>query len=121
MADLVRDHIGLGEFARLAAAAAEARLHIVEERGVEIDALVGRAIKRTHRRLREAAAALLAAAIEPQVRRAILPSRAGKNFAPGILGIAEHGGNEIAGVVARPAGAPGVRLDRAAGNASRCR
>ena len=51
MADLVRDHIGLRELAGLAAdvAAAEAGRDLIEERGVEIDLLVGRAIERPHR------------------------------------------------------------------------
>ena len=55
MADLVRDHIGLRELAGLAAAAAEARLELAEERGVEIDLAVVRAIERPHRALRHAA------------------------------------------------------------------
>ncbi len=40
MADLVRDHISLREFAGVARATMEARLDLFEERGVEIDALV---------------------------------------------------------------------------------
>ena len=58
MADLVRDHVGLRELARLAAdvAAAESGRDLIEERGVEIDLLVGRAIERPHGGLRRAAA-----------------------------------------------------------------
>ena len=41
MADLVRDHIGLGEIARRL----EALRQFVEEFGVEIDLLVGRAVE----------------------------------------------------------------------------
>src|SRR5437867_5294046 len=52
MTDLMRDHIGLREPARFAIAAAEARLDLPEERRVEIDLLVGRAIEWTHRALR---------------------------------------------------------------------
>ena len=59
MADLVGDHIGFRELAGIAArAGAELVLQIVEERRVEIDALIARAIERPHRRLREAATAL---------------------------------------------------------------
>src|SRR5450759_2714988 len=45
VADLVRNHIGLGEFASLAAATAKAHAHVAEERSVEINALVGRTIE----------------------------------------------------------------------------
>ncbi len=56
MADLVSDHVSLGELARLIArASAELRLKVAEERGVEIDTLIARAIERTHGRLREGA------------------------------------------------------------------
>ena len=54
MTDLVGDHVGLRELAGLAAGtAAELSLQIVEERGVEIDALIVRAIERAHGRPRE--------------------------------------------------------------------
>ncbi len=59
VADLVRDHIGLREFACLALATVEARLDLAKKRRVEIDAAVGRTIERSRRGLREAAAALL--------------------------------------------------------------
>ena len=103
MADFVRDHVGFGELAGLAAAAVKAHLHVAEERRVEIDALVARAVERTHRRLREAAAALLAAAIEPQRRRSVFLAADAEDLAPDIFGIAEHGGDELAGL---SAGAP---------------
>src|SRR3569832_666680 len=46
MAGLMRDDVGGGEIARrLAGAAAEARLDLAEESGVEEDGLVGRAIE----------------------------------------------------------------------------
>ena len=106
VADLMRDHIGLGELASLAGAAAEAHLHVAEERRVEINAPVVRAVERPHRGLRKAAAALLAAGIEPQPRRVVLPAAGPEYFAPGVLGIAEHGGDELAGPVARHAGPP---------------
>src|SRR5262245_4873562 len=53
MADLVRNHVGFGKFAGLAAAPTEADLHVAEEGGIEINAPVIRAIERAHRRLCE--------------------------------------------------------------------
>src|SRR5688572_3315702 len=50
--DLVRDDVGLRKVARRA----EAARQLVEEAQVDIDLLVGRAIERADRRLREAAA-----------------------------------------------------------------
>src|SRR5262245_14281337 len=58
MADLVRNHISLRKFAGLAAAPAEADLHVAKEGGIEINAPVVRAVERAHRRLRETAPAL---------------------------------------------------------------
>src|SRR5436305_6112710 len=57
MADLVRNHVSLGELAGLAAnvARTEAALEIREEAGVEIDLLVARAVKGAHRGLGESA------------------------------------------------------------------
>src|ERR1019366_5520612 len=72
--DLMRDHIGLREFAGVALATVKARLDLTKKRRVEIDAPVGRTIKRPHRRLREAAAALL----EPENSR----SRGGRYCCP---------------------------------------
>src|SRR5580698_951504 len=100
MADFVGDDIGLGELARLAVAAgAELGLHIVEERGVEINARVARAVERPHRRLRHAAAARLRAGIEAQLRRMIGPIVGGEDFTPGIFGAAEDQRDEAAGSV----------------------
>ena len=48
VADLVRDHIGIGEVA----AGPEAALHLLEEREVDVDGLVERAVERPHGRLR---------------------------------------------------------------------
>src|SRR5258708_21794337 len=56
MPDLVGDDVGLRELASLAAAAAEAVLQIVEERSVEINALILRAVEWSHGGLRETAA-----------------------------------------------------------------
>ena len=109
VADLVRDHIGLREFAGVAGATVKARLDLTKKRRVEIDAPVGRTIKRPHRRLREAAAALLRAGEQPQPRRAVLLAARPENFAPGVLGIAQHGCDELTHRVGRRAGAPAGR------------
>jgi hypothetical protein len=58
MTDLVGDHVSFGEFAGLAGAATEALLNVTEERGIEINASIVRAVERSHRRLREAATTL---------------------------------------------------------------
>lgn len=51
MADFMRDNIGISEIA-----AAAHLLHLLEEGSIEIDPLIGRAIKGAHRRLGRAAA-----------------------------------------------------------------
>ena len=51
VANFMRDHVGVGEIAT----AAEFALHVTKERRVEINLLVGGAIKRPHCRLRCAA------------------------------------------------------------------
>src|SRR6185312_5029924 len=81
----------------------EADLHVAEERGVEIDAPVVRAVERAHRRLRLAAAARLAAGEEAQLRRPVGLAALLEHIAPDVLGVAEHGGDELAGPVARRA------------------
>jgi hypothetical protein len=106
VADLVRDHIGLREFARVALATAKACLDLTKKRRVEIDAPVGRAIKRSHRGLREAAAALLRTGEQPQARRPVLLSAGAEDFAPGILGIAQDSCDELTRLIGRRAGAP---------------
>src|SRR5579885_203021 len=106
MTDLVCDHVSFGKLAGLAAAAVKAHAHLLEKRGVEIDALVEWTIERPHSRLRKSAAALFAAAIEAQRRRTILPPLGGKNPAPHIFGVDEHSGDELTGRILRRAGPP---------------
>ena len=91
MARLVRDDVGLRELARPARAAAETRLYLAEKRGVEEDALVGRAVERPHRRLRHAAAAAIGGVAEQHDARAGIGLSAGlEDFAPAIVDLAEH-------------------------------
>ena len=62
--DLVRDDVGLREIA----GRAEAPLELVEEREVDVDALVGRAVEGSHRRRVEAAGRLHHVREQDQVR-----------------------------------------------------
>ena len=101
MAHLVGDDIGIGEIA----AATELALHVPEERRVEIDFSVVRAVERAHRRLRGSAR---------RFRRAVEQHEPGwleldallrrQDFAPHILVLPENGGHELADLVARGAG-----------------
>src|SRR5262249_4172993 len=113
VADLMRDHISLGEFAGVAVrAAAELVLQVVVECDVEIDALIVRAVERSHGRARETATALLGAAEQAQRWRMIGATAGSENFLPGVFGIAEHQRHELAGRIVRCAG--GNRRRRAA-------
>ncbi len=68
VADLMGDDIGLGEIA----GRSEAARQLVEEGGVDVDLLVGRAIEGPHRRLRRAAARLVVVGVGDQRRRLVL-------------------------------------------------
>jgi hypothetical protein len=101
MADLVGNHVGLGELAGVAVrTAAELVLQIVEERGIEVDALIARAVERSHGRLREGAWRRLGAREQAQLRRMIGAAVGGENFRPAVLGVAQHQGDKLAGRVA---------------------
>src|SRR5262245_12738153 len=92
MADFVRDHIGLRELARSAAdvAAAETRRDLIEERGVEVDLLIGRAVEWSHGALRySAATGLRRTAIENQHGRTIGSAILGEDLLPLLFGAAK--------------------------------
>ena len=101
VSDLVRDHVGLGELAALAAdlAAAETSLEVLEERGVEIDLPIVRTIERSHRGLREPARRARGAGEHDQRRRLIGLSGGGEDLFPLHFGASEHGGNELAHLI----------------------
>src|SRR4051794_21883206 len=110
MADLVRHHIGLRELAgaRARIAAAKAALEIAEEGCIEIDLLVGRAVKRAHRGLRHAA--LIGArrtGEHHERRRAVALAALLEHVFPDDLGRAEDARDELAHLVARRAGLAG--------------
>src|SRR5262245_54564008 len=75
VADLVRNHVGLGELAALASdiAAAETPLEILKERGIQIDLPINGTIERTHGGLGKAACRARGAG-EHDERRALVGS-----------------------------------------------
>src|SRR4051812_10727266 len=114
MADLMRHHIGLRELARARAciATVEAAFEIAEERGVEINLLVARAVERPHRGLRHPALVRAGRAGEHhQRRRAIALAVLLECVFPDDLGRSENARNKLAHLVARRASlAGGLRL-----------
>src|SRR5262249_45996469 len=87
-------------------AAAKARRDLIEERGVEVDLLIGRAVERSHGALRgPAATGVRRAAIENQHRCAVDLAVLGEDLLPLQFGAAEHLAHEAAHIVLRGAGA----------------
>src|SRR5690606_11801174 len=83
MACFMRDDIGGGELAGVAGAAAETRLNLTEESGVEEYLSVRRTIERPHRRLRHAAATAVGGVLEQHdARTGILLAAGRKYFVP---------------------------------------
>src|SRR5262245_44502825 len=101
MTDLVGDHISFGEFAGFAGAATEALLNITEERGIEINASIVRAVERSHRRLREAATTLDHTRVKTKTRHAVPLPALLENFLPSVLCVPEYGGDKIAHLITR--------------------
>ncbi len=95
MADLMRDHIGLGEIARHV----ESVLQLLVERQVDIDLLVVGAIERPHGRRARAAGRANAAGIEHQLRVLVALAVALEDIGPHVLGVAKHDGDELLEVV----------------------
>src|SRR5262249_30347969 len=116
MTNFVGDHVGLGELASFVArTGAELVLQIVEERGVEIDARVARAIERAHGGAGERAGRRLGTGKQSQFRRMISPPGGRKDFRPLIFGLAQYGGDELPGGIVGRAGVyirSGARLLR---------
>src|SRR6516162_1165757 len=97
MADLVRDHIGLGELAALAPdiAATETPLEILKECGVEIDLLVVRTVERTHGRLGKPACRARGAREHDERRRLVSFPSLRKDLLPLDFRASEHGRYEL--------------------------
>ena len=87
VADLVSDHVSLGEFAR----SAEPSLHFVEKAEVEINLFVAGTVKRAGSGLREAAGGIDATAIEDEFCVAIIRN----DLCPRVLHIVENERNEL--------------------------
>src|SRR5215471_7248815 len=105
MSDLMRDDVGFRKSARARVrAGAEFALHILEESGVEIYALIARAVKRAHGRAGESARGRLGTREQAQFRRVIGPAAGGKDLAPAVLGVAQHQRDERAGGIVCRAG-----------------
>ena len=109
VADLMRDDIGLGEVARRAEALAE----LLEEAGVEVHALVRRAVEGPHCGLGRTAARRRIALVEVDRGRAVGGALFLEDPAPGLLGRGHHPAREqlrlgIAGDVVAAAGDPAL-------------
>ncbi len=112
MAGLMRDDVGGGEVAGgLAGAAAEARLDLAEETGVEEDGTIRRTVERPHRRLCPAAAAAIGDVAEQHDLRTGVGLAAGlEDLAPAVVDLAEDAGDHAAHLVGRRAALGGGRL-----------
>ena len=86
MADLVRDHVRLGEIARRA----EALVELPEEREIEVDLVVRRAVERARRGRRRPAAALGSARERDDRGTRVLAVRFGEDPCPEILRVLAH-------------------------------
>src|SRR5262249_30891898 len=97
VADLVRDHIGLGELAALASdiAATETPLEILKECGVEIDLLVVRTVERTHGGLGKPACRARCAGEHDERRRLVSFPSLRKDLLPLDFRASEHGRYEL--------------------------
>src|SRR4029450_3049156 len=108
MADLVGDHVGARELTRRP----EALGQLLEERAVEIDALVPRAVERPDRVVVLAARGLDGAAEEDEARRLVLAALLLEDGAPCVLGVAQHARHEVLGRVGRSGRAAARRRGR---------
>ncbi len=95
MADLVRDHIGLGEVAWRA----EAVLQIVIEAEVDVHFPIERAVERSHGGLGHPAGGIDRAREQDEGRVPILPAHLLEQRCPGVLGVGEHDRHEIGELV----------------------
>ena len=98
MPDLVGDHVGTGEIARCP----ESPRQVFEERAVEIDPAVLRAVEGAHGRAGQAARGVHGSPEEHEPRRTVLTTHPLEERAPGVLRVAEDPGDEVLGLVAGP-------------------
>src|SRR5262245_25644500 len=104
MPDLVSDHVA----AREVSGSAEAALQLLEERLVQVDLAIARAVERPDRRAGEAARRIHAAPEEYEPGRLVLPPHLLADLPPGVFGIADDARDELLALVADPrrAGSP---------------
>src|ERR1700733_8557033 len=108
MTGFMGNDIGRGEFAGIARAAVKPGLDLAEESGVEKYLLVRRTIKRSHRRLRHAAASAIGGVAEQHDLRTDIGLSAGaEDFAPAIVDFTQDAGDHVAHLVGRRAGLGG--------------
>ena len=92
MAELVGEHVGLGEVARRA----ESRAQLAEEAEVEVDGLIGRAVERAGGGRRHATATRVDRAVEEDELRILVSLPAcGELLPPVLLHVVEDGADEL--------------------------
>src|SRR5262245_33983309 len=108
MANLVGNHIGLGEITR----SFEPLFQLAKERGVEINLLVHRTIKRPRRRLGKTARRLRRIGEQDQLRIAIFAPCSAEQVVPHVLRIGQHRADELLALVVDARFACRARLER---------
>src|SRR5262249_37538305 len=83
MTDFMRDHISAGKLSRCV----QLSLHILVKAEIDVHLFVPRTIKRTHRRIAEAARRFGAAVVEDQRRLAIFFAHLSEQIAPDGFGV----------------------------------
>src|SRR5262245_26319156 len=106
MPHLVGDHVGLRELAGFAAriTGAKASLEVLEERRVQVNLAIVRAVERPHRGLRGAAGRACRAREHDERRRLVLLAGLCEDLLPLSLGASEHGRDELPGLIGRRSG-----------------
>jgi hypothetical protein len=89
--DLVRQNVRL----RKITCCSKSAMKLVEECKVDVDPLVGRAVKRPHRRLTDSASRLRRVPEEHEASRLVLRIVARHDLSPGVLRVVEHERNEL--------------------------
>src|SRR6266446_7423752 len=105
MPGFMGDDVGCGELAGIARTAVKPSLDLTEKSGIEKNRLVRRAVERSHRRLRHAAAPAIGRVAKQHDFRTRIGLPAGlEDFAPAIVDLAEDAGDHAAHLVGRRTG-----------------
>src|SRR5712672_3976142 len=103
------DDIGRGELAGTTGTAVKPSLDLTEKSGIEKNRLVRRAVERSHRRLRHAAAPAIGRVAKQHDARTRIGLPAGlEDLAPAIVDLAEDAGDHAAHLVGRRASLGGT-------------